>query len=273
MIKLKSGKNMDAKNILQDQVNLRKNNEMFFLNLIKEAPSKIKNGITFSIFNNRDFGLGELYIDNDLAKSKNHFYLVAKLIEFDINSNLTNNKGRIFDYDIYNVCFAFLCDNIDYLRNTFANLAYKGDGKNYPDMDIMVQMGEPCIYIHSMLQILKQDWDTLARNINILEQKVITKKKNELFIPDYEFYKAVSEKNKEGAEKAIYKLLESKNHKKRNHDWPKLISMPALGYTKLAWLSGVEVEIDNPLVPKELLPVQPNEQYDIPYDFLKDASN
>lgn len=255
----------DIKNILQEQVSLRKNNETLFLNLIKEDPNKIKNGITFSIFNNRDFGLGKLYINNDLAESKNYFYLMARIIEY----NIINFNSRIFDYDIYNVCFAFLCDNIDYLRNIFANLAYKGDGKNYPDMDVMVQMGESCIYIHSMLQILKQDWNTLARNVSILEQKVINKKKNELFIPDYEFYKAVLEKNKEEAERAIYKLLDPKNHKKRNSDWSKLISIPALGYAKLAWLSGIEVNIDNPLVTRELLPIQPNVKYDDYYDFLK----
>ena len=45
--------------------------------------------------------------------------------------------------------------------------------------------------------------------------------------------------------------------------------MPALGYAKLAWLSGIEVDIDSPLVPKELLPLQSNEKYDDSYDFLK----
>ncbi|GHV38843.1 hypothetical protein FACS1894179_02850 [Bacteroidia bacterium] len=228
---------------------------------------KVKRSISFLISWNLDIGIGDYFILQQDISLKQCSYSVARLIDYSIK----NFNSRIFDYDIYNVSFAFLCDNIDYLRNTFANLAYKGDGKNYPDMDIMVRIGEPCIYIHSMLQILKQDWDTLARNISILEQKVINKKKNELFIPDYEFYKAILEKNKEEAERAIYRLLEPKNHKKRNDDYivNQLISMPALGYAKLAWLSGVEVEINDPLVPKELLPLQPNEKYNDYYDFLK----
>lgn len=239
--------------------------------IVKENPNRISALVLDFMFANKYLGISTFFLERNICKAKQYFYLMTRFIEYKVKSNLTNNKGRIFDYDIYNVSFTFLCDNIGYLRNTFANLAYKGDGKNYPDMDIMVQMGEPCIYIHSMLQILKQDWNTLARNINILEQKVINKKKNELFIVDYEFYKAILEKDKKKAEKAIYRLLEPKNHKKRNDDHiiNQLISMPALGYAKLAWLSGIEVDIDSPLVPKELLPLQPNEKYDDSYDFLK----
>ncbi|MFC4263902.1 Imm49 family immunity protein [Ferruginibacter yonginensis] len=49
------------------------------------------------------------------------------------------------------------------------------------------------------------------------------------------------------------------------------VSFPALGYAKLAWLKGIEVEVKSHLVPKELLPIQPLEKYEIPYDFLKES--
>jgi hypothetical protein len=45
--------------------------------------------------------------------------------------------------------------------------------------------------------------------------------------------------------------------------------MPALGYAKLAWQKGLEVEINNPLVPKEPLQVKPLDKYVDSYDFLK----
>lgn len=50
------------------------------------------------------------------------------------------------------------------------------------------------------------------------------------------------------------------------------ISTPALGYTKLAWLKGMEIEIDHPLIPKELLPCRPLEKYEDTYDFLKELN-
>lgn len=46
------------------------------------------------------------------------------------------------------------------------------------------------------------------------------------------------------------------------------ISHPALGYAKLAWLKGIEVEVESSLVPKELLPVQPLGRYINEYAFL-----
>jgi hypothetical protein len=46
------------------------------------------------------------------------------------------------------------------------------------------------------------------------------------------------------------------------------VSFPAVGYAKLAWRKGIEVEVNSPLIPSELLPVRPLEHYDIPYKFL-----
>jgi hypothetical protein len=66
-------------------------------------------------------------------------------------------------------------------------------------------------------------------------------------------------------------LLAGKYHKKRNREYSlsnEIISIPALTYAKLAWLKGIEVEIDSPLVPKELLPFKPNNEY-WEYDFMK----
>ncbi|WP_241022758.1 Imm49 family immunity protein [Burkholderia sp. Se-20373] len=39
--------------------------------------------------------------------------------------------------------------------------------------------------------------------------------------------------------------------------------------TKLCWRRGIQVEIDHPLVPMELMPVKPLDHYDDVYDFLK----
>ncbi|WP_133649781.1 hypothetical protein [Paraburkholderia flava] len=38
---------------------------------------------------------------------------------------------------------------------------------------------------------------------------------------------------------------------------------------KLSWYRGIQVEIDHPLVPMELMPVQFLDHYDDVYDFLK----
>ena len=47
------------------------------------------------------------------------------------------------------------------------------------------------------------------------------------------------------------------------------ISYEASVLAKLAWINGIEVDIDHPLLPNELLPIQPNDNYEIEYEFLK----
>jgi hypothetical protein len=64
--------------------------------------------------------------------------------------------------------------------------------------------------------------------------------------------------------------LEEKKKKKKDLNGTNIIkniSMPALGYAKIA--IGIEVQVNSKLIPKELLPVEPLEHYDIPYEFLK----
>jgi len=73
-------------------------------------------------------------------------------------------------------------------------------------------------------------------------------------------------------EEVLEKLTSPVIHKKRNDNniLNQYISLPALGYAKLAWRKGVEVEVRNKLVPKELLPIKPLKNYEIPYEFLKE---
>ncbi len=72
--------------------------------------------------------------------------------------------------------------------------------------------------------------------------------------------------------KQVITQMTEKNYHRWRNDNPglnKYISHPAVGYAKMAWRIGLEVEIDSPLVPKVLLPVEPLASYDHDYEFLK----
>lgn len=107
--------------------------------------------------------------------------------------------------------------------------------------------------------------------VDVLDR--LSQKKGQTAIqPDVKFFRSLIEKDKVGCEEAINELLTPKRHKQRNKYMElvsEFISHPAIGYAKLAWLKGVNVEIDNSLVPKSVLPVDPNECYYDEYDFLK----
>lgn len=66
--------------------------------------------------------------------------------------------------------------------------------------------------------------------------------------------------------------LAGRGHRRRNDRIYRkdLISIPALSYAKLAYIKGYELDIDHPLIPKELLPVRPNDEY-WEYDFMKEG--
>jgi hypothetical protein len=106
-------------------------------------------------------------------------------------------NSSVFDYGMGKVCYALFSDNLEFLRR-FADLRYKGDGKNHRDMDIMVEDGESAIYCHGILMIIKEDWETLARNLKILESVTLPAAKGTTLHSDYEFCKAVSNGIKTG---------------------------------------------------------------------------
>jgi hypothetical protein len=56
-------------------------------------------------------------------------------------------------------------------------------------MEVQVLRGEGAIFCHSVLMIIKEDWEMLGRNLNIMEMKVLNKKTNELLKPDYGVFK------------------------------------------------------------------------------------
>ena len=70
---------------------------------------------------------------------------------------------------------------------------------------------------------------------------------------------------------ALEDLIQNKDSKVISSDvlFEDFMSSMGVWETKLCWRRGLEVQIDSPLVPMELMPVRPLEHYDDVYDFLK----
>jgi hypothetical protein len=72
-------------------------------------------------------------------------------------------------------------------------------------------------------------------------------------------------------EELIAAIVSPKEHRRRSkHDMliNQFISYYGLCYAKLAWLKGIPVEVNSPLVPKELLPVKPLGSYRDEFEFF-----
>jgi hypothetical protein len=254
---------------LQEYYNRQKDREQQNLDRLSTTPpDKVNWNIicdTFGGFNSC-FAVANIFIERDLSRARQHFYLCGRLNEIQIKIY----NARLFDYAIPNLCYAIMSDNQDLLQR-LGRLRYKGDGVNYPDMDKMVEQGESAIYCNSIQMILLEDWTGLARNLEIMEKVTLPKEKHKVMRLDFEFYKAILERNKTKIEAVLKELTTPRNHTLRNDEpiFGQYLSMPALGYAKLAWQKGIEVEVSSPLVPKELLPVRPLEKYEDIYGFIK----
>lgn len=193
------------------------------------------------------FALKAFFLDKNLDFSKLCFYKCGLLAELLINKY----DVKILDYGIVHLTYTLLTDN-DELIKRFAHLKHS----NYAEI---IQTGRSTpMYILQCL--IREDWSEFERAMEIMTPKIASKLKMEL---DVEYYRAFADKDKGKMEQILIELLAPKVHKRRNNQqiYSDFISQPALGYAKLAWLKGIEVVVNSPLVPRELLTVRPLEKY------------
>lgn len=206
---------------------------------------------------------------NNILNSKQHFY-TASLVD---KLRIEKFNNRLFDFELPYVCSPILSDN-EKLIQQYSKLRYQKSENTELSMDEMVLQGESAIWCNTVQFFMSNNIQGIERNLNIIETLTLPKlpkNQQELKI-DYEFYKALLSKDKYKCEEFLEQLVSPKIHKKRNDNaiLSKYVSQPALGYAKLAWRQGLEVEVNSPLIPKEILPINPLDNYEVPYDFLKE---
>ncbi|MDG1871878.1 MAG: immunity 49 family protein [Flavobacterium sp.] len=225
---------------------------------------------------NKIFALCSFFEEHNLSKAKQYFYVYGLLDAFSIKQF---NSGH-FTYDLHSIGYAMLSDNLPFIKNDYAHLSFTDfyleditEKRIDRTMEDHVLAGEDgCIFVHTVQQFLLGNNDLVERNIGIMENIWFSgKNQNSTMQYDVNFFRALHQKDKSKCETILKEMVSPKIHQKRNDEalLKKYISMPALGYAKIAWILGIEVQVNSKLIPKELLPVEPLEHYDIPYEFLK----
>lgn len=128
----------------------------------------------------------------------------------------------------------------------------------------LVQKGETQIYTALIIKAAIGDTSGLEELLNIVQYNPKAKKKNEWFTDELPFFEGIIKKDKDKIFNTISHLCSPKQHKitnSYNGIYKELISFPAIGYAKIAWLNKIEVEFENPLIVNELLPIQPIKEY------------
>lgn len=207
-------------------------------------------------------GIYAYFGESDVARMKQHFHVATKL-------NIASaglRWGETLSTDA-NFVYALLSDSAEVIQS-YAHLELNDEFIKYRQNPKASQF-----YVHMIQLAIRDEHEELLAKIAIAVQKA-NKKIRETYSTGSDFFSLFLKRDKQTLEDHI---MQSAN------EWQGMIkrgvvtnsplsqdlmASHAMVYAKLCWLKGIEVEIDHPLVPMELLPIKPLEHYDDVYDFL-----
>ncbi|MDH0718096.1 immunity 49 family protein [Acinetobacter junii] len=211
-------------------------------------------------------GLYSLVIENDSAGLKQWFYISSLL-----RVESCKYSGGWDMWTPHAFIFPLLTDNRELIQK-YSSLTTVNDNDHHKSLPEAIHYPkEGRFNVLRFQAVLRQDWDTVNRMKELFFEKVKKPKNFELW--EIDFYDALQKKDANVAQQIIYEYLHPKIHKYLNQHLVEefsgeIWSHHPVMFTKLAWMNGLEIEIDNPLVPMELMPIKPLEHYDYHYDFL-----
>ncbi|WP_339559564.1 Imm49 family immunity protein [Comamonas sp. MYb396] len=121
---------------------------------------------------------------------------------------------------------------------------------------------------------LNSRWDELGERCERVLAIKDEIKKDRSYLIDHRFYLALAKGDKAGMENVLEEKSLPKNRRIRYEQESGItrdfIDSYATFFAKLAWYNGYEVEVENPWIPKDWLPIKPNDQYDDVWEFMKE---
>lgn len=212
------------------------------------------------------YGLYEFYFKENVKSMKQWFYVSSLL-----RAESCKYSGGWNMWTPHAFIFPLLTDNEDLIK-TYSSLTTVNDNDHHKSLvEAINYPREGRFNVLRFQAVLRQDWNKVNQMKEIFHEKIKKPKNFELW--EIDFYTALQNKDANSAQQIIYEYLHPKIHKYLNQHLVEefsgdIWSHHPVMFTKLAWINGLEIEIDNPLVPMELMPVKPLGHYDYHYDFL-----
>lgn len=243
--------NMDSSERLVQIYKDDKESEIWTLEKIKDPKEKPYYTSSFESIN-MVFALYAMYVERNYTNARKYFYTAARVAEY----SMQRPGGGQIETTIQRIGYALFSDNKGIVER-FSRI--KTNSSN-------TWIGN--IYIRSIQSVLLDDAEQLNFWMGMYEQR-FAQKKEVTFMGCLEVLQGIVAKDIEQVELGVNNLI--KTHKRRPHIEyvDPYFCTNAATMAKLAWIKGLEVKVDNPLVPMELLPVRPLDNYADAYDFLK----
>ncbi|MFA6248093.1 MAG: Imm49 family immunity protein [Mucilaginibacter sp.] len=206
-------------------------------------------------YTNIDYALYQMYIEHDYKKARASFYKAAWIAAYMSDTY----DRRVMDNGMLEISFAMFSDN-KALIERYSRLINK----------INNDTSMPYQYSNCIQNILAENWDKLDWNIHCLT-RFVKMKQFAMYAGIIDILNGFKAKDEELIRKGLEDFIATA--KKRNKDFlgiHKFFSVDTAGFCKLAWIKGYEIDLKSPMVPAELMPIEPLEYYP-EYDFLKEG--
>lgn len=212
------------------------------------------------------YGLYEFYFNNDVIGIKQWLYVSSLL-----RAESCKYSGGWDMWTPHAFIFPLLTDHQDVIQR-YSTLTTVNDNDHHKSLSEAINYPKEGRFNVLRLQaVLRQNWERVNQMNELFLEKIKKPKNFELL--EISFYKALQDKDKVAAKAVIQEYLNPKIHQYLNQHLTEefngeIWSHHPVMFTKLAWMNGLEIEIDHPLLPMELMPIRPLEHYDYHYDFL-----
>jgi len=229
------------------------NDERFLFEKIKDPEMMVHYVLSFRGVNSVYF-LYNFFIEKEFQKSKNYLYKIGMVNAY------YHEVLKMGIFGMINIfTFPILSDSSK-LINRYLTYHKTGTYDHYDWFTTHFAKG--------IQSILNDDMNTLETHIDGLRRR--SKRGDaKLFTGMITAFEGFYNKDKEQIKTGIYEVLKKTKRQYPNSLDYQYIHYEATAIAKLAWRKGMEIEIDSPLVPKELLPVRELEHYE-GYEFFKE---
>lgn len=218
--------------------------------------------------------LKTLVIDNDWQQVKYYCYTLGKVIEADHDGNKDNlHKVLVYKVDSHLMASYVLWSDHRKLIQRFTTFNYAQYGNTEKEIWnrwTLLEQGI-AIYAYVMYHLASGMFEQVHNCIAVANRLATSRKFSRRHFPIHvRIWEAIMNQDKEAIKTNLLQLI-NKAHgffHEELYGEGDFISSPAVGYLKAAWLLGIEVEVEHPLIPMEMMPVKPLEKYENRYWFL-----
>jgi len=193
-------------------------------------------------------GMYGYYIDDDASVLKQWFHVATKV-------RLANKWDELETWGF--LLHALLSDHEEIIeaaaRASSEKLRQSGTNPLYPEF-----------HVRMIQQAILDDDDGVRMNISKLAKNG-EKRYRKPAAAGTDFYSLLLERDQEGLQRLVQESAKIKSDDVLFEN-----NMSYLGtlQAKLCWRRGIEIQVDSPLVPMELMPIRPLESYEDVYDFV-----